>query len=111
MKLAEGQRPGRLDLRPELRSVLDRIQGGEVIPRLTSPIVAESDTGGKSRGRTPRPERYGDRANESPRLQESDNLAMTEPPPQTMTTAALPPQAPLPAVDEFGAGLDPPSEP
>lgn len=121
MKLAEGKRPGRLDLRPELRSVVDRIQGGEVIPRLMSPISEESDTGAKSRGRPPRPERYGDRSNESPREprpQETSDSALPEPlptpPPKTMTTAAPatpPPQTPPQNVDDFGAGIEPPSEP
>ena len=122
MKLAEGQRPGRLDLRPELRSVLDRIQGGEEIPRLMSPIAGESDTGAKSRGRPSRPERYADRANEpprEPRPQETSDSAMPEPLPTplppTMTTAApeAPPlQTPPPAVDDdFGAGIGSPSEP
>lgn len=121
MKLAEGQRPGRLDLRPELRSVLDRIQGGEEIPRLMSPISADSDAGGKSRGRPPRPERYGDRSNEpprEPRPQELSEAAKPEQPttplPPTMTAAepaVPPPQTPPHNVDDFGAGIEPPSEP
>ena len=121
MKLAEGQRPGRLDLRPELRSVVDRIQGGEEIPRLMSSIVSESGAGSKSRGRPPRPEQYGDRSNElprEPRPQETSDSAMPEQPatplPPTMTAAAPavpPPQSPPHSVDDFGAGIEPPSEP
>ena len=121
MKLAEGQRSGRLYLRPELRSVVDRIQGGEEIPRLMSPITAESDAGPKSRSRPPRPERYDDRSHEpprEPRPQETSDSAMPEPlptpPPPTMTTAApeaSPPQTPSAADDDFGAGLGSPSEP
>ncbi len=121
MKLAEGQRPGRLDLRPELRSVLDRIQGGEEIARLVSLISGESDAGAKPRGRPPRPERYGDRSNEpprDPRPQETIDSVMPEPlptpPPPTMTTAAPtapPPQTPSHTVDDFGAGIEPPSKP
>ena len=122
MKLAEGQRAGRLDLRPELRSVLDRIQGGEEIPRLMSPISAESDSGAKSRGRPPRPDRDRDRSNELPREsrpQESSESVMPEPTPAspTLTTtapatlAASTPQPPSPDEDDFGAGLSSPAEP
>ena len=124
MKLAEGQRAGRLDLRPELRSVLDRIQGGEEIPRLMSPISAESDSGAKSRGRPPRPDRDRDRdrSNELPREsrpQESSDSVMPEPTPAspTLTTtapatlAASIPQPPSPGEDDFGAGLSSPAEP
>ncbi len=68
MKLNEGQRPGRLHLRPELRSVVDRIQGGEEIPRLSSPLVSsDSDGGSRSRNRPPRPDRDERRQDEPPR--------------------------------------------
>ena len=78
MKLAEGQRPGRLNLRPDLRSMLDRIQGGEEFPRMSSPLTSDSDGapreggsggygGAKSRNRSPRPERTGDESNQRPR--------------------------------------------
>ena len=78
MKLAEGQRPGRLSLRPELRSMLDRIQGGEEFPRMSSPLTSDSEGapreggsggygGSKSRNRPPRPERSGGDADQPPR--------------------------------------------
>ena len=122
MKLAEGQRPGRLDLRPELRAVLDRIQGGEEIPRLMSLISGESDAGAsRTRGRPPRPEQYGDRTNAAPReprRQEESAPIMPEPlpvptpPSPTISAPVVPaPPTPSPADDEFGAGLGSPSEP
>lgn len=113
MKLAEGQRPGRLDLRPELRSMLDRIQGGEEFPRMTSPLTEDSEGGSKSRNRPPRPERSGGYENRPPReprpVEEPQGAVTTEPiassaPPQVI---AEPP--PVPATkneDDFGAGLD-----
>lgn len=119
MKLAEGQRPGRLDLRPELRSMLDRIQGGEEFPRMTSPLTEDSDGGSggyggsKSRNRPPRPERsggYADRPPREPRPAEAPQVAVTtEPmvasaPPQVV--AEPPPRSPAPPdEDDFGAGL------
>ena len=116
MKLAEGQRPGRLALRPELRSMLDRIQGGEEFPRTTSPLTEESESGSggygnsKSRGRPPRPERSGgppDRPPHEPRpAEEPQSSVTTEPtvlpaPPQTAAT----PQPQTTPDDDFGAGL------
>lgn len=123
MKLAEGQRPGRLDLRPELRSMLDRIQGGEEFPRLTSPLTSDSEGasrdggsggygGAKSRNRPPRPERssgYPDRPPREPRPAEPQVAVTTEaiaapaPPP---AVAEPPPPSPVsPDEDDFGAGL------
>ena len=78
MKLAEGQRPGRLSLRPELRSMLDRIQGGEEFSRMTSPLNSDSEGapreggpggygGAKSRNRPSRPERSDGDADRRPR--------------------------------------------
>ncbi len=78
MKLADGQRPGRLDLRPDLRSMLDRIQGGEEFPRMSSPLNSDSEGapreggsggygGAKSRNRPPRPERSDSDADRPPR--------------------------------------------
>ena len=78
MKLAEGQRPGRLDLRPELRSMVDRIHGGEEFPRMSSPLNSDSEGapreggpggygGANSRNRPPRPERSGGDADQQPR--------------------------------------------
>lgn len=87
MKLAEGQRPGRLDLRPELRSMLDRIQGGEEFARLTSPLTSDSEGaprdggsgghgGAKARNRPPRPERSdgADRPPRGPRPSDSQHI-------------------------------------
>ncbi|MBM3969753.1 MAG: hypothetical protein FJ302_07815 [Planctomycetes bacterium] len=119
MKLAEGQRPGRLDLRPELRSMLDRIQAGEEFARMTSPLMedAESGPGGygssKSRNRPPRTERSGDYADRRPReshpTSEWQNAATTEPltSPESTPLAVEPPrQSPAPPdEDDFGAGL------
>lgn len=119
MKLDEGQRPQPHDVRPEIRSVLDRIQAGEVFPRMTSLITAESEAGTKPRGRPPRPERHDDRANDPPREPRprtgSQPSAMTEAPPSppaaapTMTTSARP--ASPPEEDDFGAGIGSPAEP
>ena len=78
MKLAEGQRPGRLSLRPELRSMLDRIQGGEEFPRMSSPLTSDSEGaprdgrsggygGAKSRNSPPRPEQSDSDADRPPR--------------------------------------------
>lgn len=119
MKLAEGQRPGRLDLRPELRSMLDRIQGGEEFARMTLPLTEDSEGGSggyggsKSRNRPPRPERSGGYADRPPReprpAEEPQATVTTEPvavsaPPQVV--AEPPPQSPVsPDEDDFGAGL------
>lgn len=119
MKLVEGQRPGRLDLRPELRSTLDRIQGGEEFPRLSSPLTEDSECGSggyggsKSRNRPPRLERsggYADRPPREPQPSEEPQVAViAEPlaasaPPQVV--AEPPPQSPVPPdEDDFGAGL------
>lgn len=124
MKLVEGQRPGRLDLRPELRSMLDRIQGGEEFPRMTSPLTEDSEGGAreggpsgyggsKSRNRPSRPERsggYSDRPPREPRPTEAPQaVTPTEPmaapaPPQL--AAEPPPRSPTPPdEDDFGAGL------
>ncbi len=117
MKLAEGQRPGRLALRPELRSMLDRIQGGEEFPRLASPLDSDGGSGGyggsKSRNRSPRPERSGDYADRPPREPQSvepqgstttDAIASPAPPP---AVAEPPPRPPVPPDgDDFGAGLN-----
>ena len=117
MKLAEGLRTGRGYLRPELRSVLDRIQGGEEIPRLMPLIAGESDAGAfggaKSRGRPPRPERYNDRSNEPPRESRPQEMLASpeaEPPLPAVTSVAPPMPAPPPQIqppdgDDFGAGL------
>lgn len=113
MMLVEGRRPGRLDLRPELRSVLDRIQGGEEIPRLIPLVSGESEVGafggGKPRGRQPRPERINERSSEPPpekvkRLQEPETPAPTK---RAVTTEGSSPLARMqtPEEDEFGAGL------
>ena len=78
MKLAEGQRLGRLDLRPELRSMLDRIQGGEEFSRMSSPLTSDSEGaprdgrsggygGAKSRNSPPHPERSDSDADRPPR--------------------------------------------
>lgn len=119
MKLAEAQRPGRLALRPELRSMLDRIQAGEEFPRLTSLVSSDSEGGPREAGtgsfggskfksRSQRPERSGGSADRLPR-----ELRSAEPqcPPTTEPTASpSPPQAatePSAPTDEddFGAGL------
>lgn len=120
MKLAEGQRPGRLDLRPELRSMLDRIQGGEEFPRMTSPLTEDSEGGSggyggsKSRNRPPRPERSGGYADRPPReplpAEEPQGEVAAEPMaapvPQPQAVANSPPQLPVaPEDDDFGAGL------
>lgn len=98
MKLAEGQRPGRLDLRPELRSMLDRIQGGEEFPRMSSPLTSDSEGsprdggsggygGAKSRNRPPRPERSGgdtDQRLREPRPPEPQPAHREADPPQQM---------------------------
>ena len=121
MKLAEGQRPGRLDLRPELRSMLDRIQGGEEFPRMTSPLTEDSEGGSggyggsKSRNRPPRPERSGGDEDRPPPPREprpadepqaavtTEPIASSAPPP---VIAEPPSQSPVPpAEDDFGAGL------
>ena len=119
MKLAEGQRPGRLALRPELRSMLDRIQGGEEFSRMTSPLTEDSEGGSggyggsKSRGRPPHPERSGDQPDRPPReprpAEQPPAVVAAEPmssspPPQVV--AELPPRSPVPPdEDDFGAGL------
>lgn len=118
MKLVEGQRPGRLDLRPELRSMLDRIQGGDEFPRMTSPLTddPEGGSGGyggsKSRNRPPRPERsggYADRAPREPPPVEPQATVNTEPsavPPSPPVVAEPPSRSPVPPdEDNFGAGL------
>ena len=111
MKLAEGQRPGRLALRLELRSMLDRIQGGEEFPRLASPLDSESDGGSKSRNRSPRPERsggYADRPPREPQSVEPQDAVTTDPviplasAPPVATATPRPPELPD---DDFGAGL------
>lgn len=117
MKLAEGQRPGRLALRPELRSMLDRIQGGEEFPRLASPLDSDGGSGGyggsKSRNRSPRPERSGGYADRPPGEPQSvepqastttDAIASPASPP---AVAEPPPQSLVPPDgDDFGAGLN-----
>ena len=118
MKLAEGQRPGRLDLRPDLRSMLDRIQGGEEFPRMTSPLTGESESGpggyggSKSRNRPPRPERssdYADRPSREPRPEEPQGAVTTEPMASPAPPQAVAEPTPRPPVssdeDDFGAGL------
>ena len=133
MKLAEGQRPSRLSLRPELRSMLDRIQGGEEFPRMSSPLTSDSEGapreggygGSKSRNRPPRPERSGGDADQPPREPRPSEKQVTsqegEAPaePQVVANgeivaAPMPPQEPVappprPPVtqenDDFGAGL------
>lgn len=124
MMLAEGRRPGRLDLRPELRSMLDRIQGGEEFARLTSPLSDDSEghsrdggsggSGGpKSRNRSPRPERsggYADRPSREPRpVEEPQSTAATEPVVSSLPSRVVaepPPRSPAPPdEDDFGAGL------
>lgn len=119
MKLAEGQRPGRLDLRPELRSMLDRIQGGEEFVRMSSPLTEDSEGGSgdyggsNSRNRPPRPERsggYAERSPREPRPAEAPQVAVVAEP---MAASALPevvaetpPRSPAPpGEDDFGAGL------
>ena len=124
MKLAEGLRPGRLSLRTDLRSMLDRIQGGEEFPRLTSPLTSDSDAGprdggsgsyggAKSRSRPPRPERTGDRNDgppREPRPQDMPSTATAEPvrPAAPSPSAAVPSPQPLITrenEDDFGAGI------
>lgn len=131
MKLVEEKRPDRKALRPELRSMLDRIQAGEEFPRMTSLMSSEAESGpregrpgsfggSKPRNRPPRPERSGDNADRpprEPRLAEPPRVPTAEP-----TASPAPPQAaaeppPQPSVptdeDDFGAGLsaDEPSAP
>ena len=117
MKLAEVRRSGRIDLRPELRSMLDRIQGGEEFPRMTSPLTEASDGGpggyggSKPRNRTPRPERSGGDSESRPResreaLPQAD--AVTQPVDSPPPRVAVEPPSRLPDPtdeDEFGAGL------
>lgn len=123
MKLAEGQRPGRLALRPELRSMLDRIQGGEEFPRMTSPLSSDSEGapreagsggygGSKPRNRPPRPERTGGSSDRPPREPRPASPQNSETP-QAIAMPAQPqgvpepppPKSVLPAEDDFGAGL------
>ncbi len=125
MKLAEGQRPSRLDLRPELRSMLDRIQGGEEFPRMTSPLTSDSEGapreggpggygGGKPRSRPPRPERTGGPADRPPREDRREDAPQAGPPAEPVVASAptqvvvdRPPPAPAKQnEDDFGAGLD-----
>lgn len=115
MKLAEGQRPGRLALRPELRSMLDRIQGGEEFQRLASPLDSDggsgSHGGSKSRNRSPRPERsggYADRPPSDSQPAEPQSTVTTDPEfplASTQPVATATPQAPALPDDDFGAGL------
>lgn len=118
MKLVEGQRPDRLDLRPELRSMLDRIQGGEEFARMTSPLTDDSergshDGGSRPRDRPPRPERSSGNENRpprEPRPAEAPQVAVTaEPmavPVPSQVVAEPPPRSPAsPDEDDFGAGL------
>lgn len=131
MKLSTEMRPGRLDLRPDVRSILDRIQSGEEFPRMTSPIDAESERvpreGGSgsygrtnSRGRPPRSDRSGDGMDHRPQRQSRSEdpqgisnaeALLSAAPPQAVS---LPPQAVVeprpqqpvaPGDDDFGAGL------
>lgn len=111
MKLAEGRRPGRHELRPDARAMLDRIQGGEEFPRLVPLIASESEAGSfggtRPTNRPPRSDRGRERTREAPR----------EPQPQRPQASAMPEQAPpsiAPTVpppvtqsseDDFGAGL------
>ena len=115
LKLAEGQRPGRLALRPELRSMLDRIQGGEEFPRRASPLDSDGGSGGyggsKSRSRSPRPERsggYADRPPGEPQSVEPQGEVTTDPEiplASTQPVVTATPQAPELPDDDFGAGL------
>lgn len=123
MKLAEGQRPGRLALRPELRSMLDRILGGEEFPRMASPLSSDSEGapreagsggygGSKPRNRPPRPERAGGQSDRPPREprpaapQDSESpMPMTTPAPPQAVSEPPPPKPAPPAEDDFGAGL------
>ncbi len=118
MKLAEGQRPVRLNLRPELRSMLDRIQAGEEFPRMTSPLTDDSEGGSggyggsKSRSRAPRPDRSSGVADRPPRearpegsksAASAESIGSSTPP---QVAAKPPPQLPVPRdEDDFGAGL------
>lgn len=119
MKLDEGQRLGRLFLRPELRSIVDRIQAGEEFTRLMPVVSAESEPGGfggaKPKSRPPRPERSGERPDErrsepprGPRPPQAPTSKAREPAPPTQTSPTppvSPPQTSSPADDDFGAGL------
>lgn len=128
MKLAEGRRPGRLDLRPELRSIVDRIQAGEEFPRMTSQMLEDSEGGSRDGGpggysgakpgnRPPRPERSGrpeDRPPRESRPEEPQRVATSEaasppalltPAPQAIVIATPQPPVP-PSDDDFGAGLN-----
>lgn len=117
MKLNEGLRPSRLALRPELRSMLDRIQGGEDFPRMSSPLTEDTERGSggyggsKSRNRSPRPERtggYADRPPREPQSVEPPSSATTEtviPVAATQPVATATPQPPALPDDDFGAGL------
>lgn len=132
MKLAEGQRPGRLDLRPDLRSMLDRIQGGEEFPRMTSPLSSDSEGapreaglggygGSKPRNRPPRPERTGGQSDRPPREEPRPVTPQSLETPKVIATPVPPlavseppsPKPVSPVEDDFGAGLsaDEPSAP
>ncbi|MFM9964314.1 MAG: hypothetical protein ACKV2Q_24190 [Planctomycetaceae bacterium] len=137
MKLDEGLRPGRLSLRPELRSLVDRIQAGEEFARLMPVVSAESEPGGfggaKPKSRPPRPERSGERTGErsgertsergsppprGPRPPQTPASNAPQPTPPIQTSAAptvAPPKTPTtttpPADDDFGAGISSPAEP
>jgi hypothetical protein len=108
MKLAEGRRPGRVELRAEPRALIDRIQAGEEIPRLTPLISGESDGGAAStsarpRNRPPRPERPREHPPQPVR-----EVRTPEPRDAIVTMPSPPPppaQTPPVADDDFGAGL------
>lgn len=122
MKLTEEQRPDRKALRPELRSMLDRIQAGEEFPRMTSLVSSDAEGGpregglgggSKPRNRPPRPERSGGSADRPPR--EPLSAEPQRSPTAESTSSPVPPQvaaessaqtSALPAEDDFGAGLN-----
>lgn len=130
MKLAEGLRPDRKLLRPEVRAILDRIQAGEQFPRLSSPGSSDSNSsrgegggghGWSESGGNRRPPRR-DRSDGPPREPPASEIpnptpCVAESAPQETTpivvqqpsvVVAVPP-TPIPDVvadDAFGAGIE-----
>ena len=120
MKLVEEPRSPRVALRAEVRAVIDRLQAGEVIPRLVSAIdesaVGDHGCGERRPPRQPyRPESARPERPQEPResTQPRDETAGTDSPQREVaaTSSDPPVVAPPPVVpsagesDDFAAGL------
>lgn len=123
MKLIEGLRAERRVLRPEVRSIIDRLQAGEVFPRMVSLVSSESDVGpreengpggSRTRPRTERADRFGRRPQNESRYEPQPEATPAASAAPSASPSLAAPVSPMPSPslpsqdvpdDEFGAGL------